>query len=67
PRPQRVEVAPRLVDRLIELNQEDLALYAYAQQIFAARYNRMLDELLASDQRISAAPTATSAPTPPTP
>lgn len=59
PRPQREQVAPRLLDRLHELNQEDAALYAYAQRLFAARYNRMLVELLDAarhpDQREPAA------------
>jgi hypothetical protein len=73
PRPQRAQAAPILLDRLLALNQEDAALYAFAQRLFAARYNRMLDELAAENQRRSGAEPANatgvpvSASAPPTP
>ncbi len=48
---RRDQVPPRVLRRIIELNQEDMKLYAHAQQVFAARYDRMLSELLAEPAR----------------
>lgn len=43
---RRDQVPPRVLQRIIELNQEDIKLYTYAERLFAARYNQMLAELL---------------------
>jgi Glycosyl transferase family 2/Galactose-3-O-sulfotransferase len=42
----REEVPARLLDRILDINQEDLKLYAYAQRAFAGRFSRMLHTLL---------------------
>lgn len=50
-KPVRARIPAHVMERIIELNQEDIILYQHAQRLFATRYNRMLYELLAAPRR----------------
>lgn len=45
-RPRREELAPELLERLIDLNRLDLDLYDYGRQLFDTQYERMSWDLL---------------------
>jgi len=44
-RSDRTQLSSQALDRLYELNQDDIELYAYAQELFEDRYTRMREEL----------------------
>lgn len=46
-------LAPAVLERIVELNEVDQQLYDYACQLFEARYQQMLDELLLQDYSVA--------------
>ena len=48
PRPRLQNSAPEIVERLQTLNQTDLELYTFAENLFATRYAEMCEDLLAN-------------------
>jgi hypothetical protein len=49
----REDLAPHVLERILELNQEDSKLYEYGRRLFNARFSALLDGLLADDYRRS--------------
>lgn len=44
-RPRREQLSPSMLDRLVELNRIDLALYDHGRRLFEVRYETMMREL----------------------
>lgn len=45
----RADIAPHVLERIIELNQEDIQLYEYGQRLFNDRFSSVLGALLEDD------------------